>query len=475
MYPSANTAIDPKVKRYIILGAIALVVIIIVWVLVNYLTTSPITIQTNDTNNGISIQETSPKYKAIQVGKGKKVYTINLHGGRYVITAKNGYASAQEVLNLGRMGHKKTVTVNVDNKANQEGALEVVSDLGAYSVIANADTVRFIDRNQNPTKLYQIDSNNQLTPLAPGVSFDKISWADITFGVGSAGGKLKAIDGTTVTDLSTPVTAQTYTVAPNKDVYVSDGSNLYRGSNGMNFKKVYTADSGKQIQIISASNDTVLLAGKPSDSTREGELIAFHKDGSKQEIDGEAYEGVWSSSGKYVAVTGSTSTIFNNKLQKVVDLPIANVAALSWIDNDTITYADANLVWQFSVSTRQATVLATTSEGAGTVSELAPSSDGSSLYVVIQNANSINGYSFYLTRYRFNKPANADPLLQKVSLALPNTPVYGCSVGYVNFTKLSVTVRAAAADQQSCTAAARDYLQSYNINPNAVALEFVPQ
>lgn len=473
-YPTMNPGPNPQRKRYIILGAVLVFLLLVFWLVYNLLTTSHITILTNDKASTISIQETSPQYKTIKVGTGQTKYKLDLHKGSYTVNAKDNYASAQQIITLGTMGHSRTVTINVDTKANQLGALENVTDLGAHSIIADASSIRFIDSNQSPTKLYQIDASNTLTPLANGVSFDSISWADISFGIGKAGTTFLAINGTNATILNLPITATTYAVAPNHDVYISDGASVYRGAGGTKFTRVFNADSGKQLKVMAASNNSVLLSSMSSGSDREGDLISLHKNGSKDEIDGEAYEGAWTASGAYLAISGDTNGIFNDKLQKVADTPLANVNALAWINNDTLAYADNNLVWRYTVSSRQANVLVTTRTGVGSVSEIAPSSDGSSLYISVQNPSTVNGFSYYLTRYRFNTTPTTNPVLQKVSLVLPNTPMYGCSVGYVNFTKLTVTATADASIQQACIAATQSYLQSYDIDPNTTPIQFIP-
>lgn len=465
--------LNPLIKKYIIYSLFFIALIVAMWLLYTFLTTASVDITTNNPKNVISIEETRPEHKTINTGGATGHLKIRLHTGTYTITVKNGYASAQQIISLG-IGDSKKVTITVNDQANKQGVLEAVTNLGAYETVADNTSVKFLDRNHNPAKLYQIDSSNILTNIAPNLSFDSISWADTSFGVGRMGDQLMTIEGTTVTNLTTPVTAKTFTVAPNKDVYISDGQALYRGSTGHNFTKVLSAEPASQIKLIAASNDAVLLTDKFNDSNRESELVVLHKDGSKNTTDGDIYEGQWSKSGKYLATTGDTSTIFNDKLQKVVSLPINNVLALTWMDDNNLAYAEGNLIWKFSVDSHQATVLATTSNGVGAVSQMRVSQDGSSLYVAVQNPDTSNGYTFYLARYKLNSDITVNPLLQKISLVLPNTPIDGCSVGYVNFTKITVTITAIDRIQQLCIDATKTYLQGYDINPDSVNLQFIP-
>lgn len=466
--------IDPTVKKYLKYGLIGIAGLLMVWLIYTFLTTASVQIITNDQKNIVSIQQTAPQQKSIDIGNVTGNFSTRLATGSYIVTVKNDYASAQQIFTLG-IGDSKKVTVNVDTQANTPGVLEPVSDLGAYDVVADKSSVKFIDRNKSPTFLYSIDSNNALTIVAPNTSYDTIAWANSSYGVGRIGSQLQTIQGSTIADLKTPVAADkaTFAVAPNHDVYLSDGSGLYRQSDGQNFTKVMTADSQSQIKIVSASSNSVLLTEKSTDTNREGELTVLHKNDTKNTTNGELYEGAWSKSGKYLAVSGDTSAIFDSNLKKIVNLPINNVNNLVWMSDNDLVYAQSNLLWKFSLDTRRATVLATTNSGVGSISQIALSDDGSSLYVSIQNADSTNGYTFYLTRYKFNTKVVISPLLQKLGLALPNSPIDGCYDGYANFNQPTVTVTAIASIEQLCLDATKTYLQGYGVNTDPLKFQFV--
>jgi hypothetical protein len=464
--------IETRVKKYIIYFVLFVVSIFIAWIVTILLTTTTLEVTTNNQKNSLTLEEMSPERRSIDLGTKPGNFKKRLHTGTYIVTVKYGYASSQQTIIL-KAGEDKKVTINLNTQVNQSGSLQNITSLGAFNIVADTSSVRFIDRNQTPAKLYTLDSSNSLKGIIPNISFDSISWADTSYGVGRIGSQLLAIDGMSTKDITLPTKLSTFTIAPNHDVYITNGQYLYRGQAANNFKNILSADDGSEIKIVSASNDSVLLSEKFNDSNREGKLITLSKDGNKNEITKQVYEGVWSRSGKYLAITGDTSTVYDAHLKKITDLPINNVGALAWIDDSNIAYADSNLIWKFSVDSRQSAVLATTSNGVGTVSQMTMSQDGKSLYVAVQNPSTSNGYTFYLARYIFNQTITTDPILQKLSLILPNTPATGCTTDYVNFTKPTVVVSSIGSIRQFCIDQTKKYLQGYKIDINTIMIQFI--
>lgn len=468
--------LDPKIKTYVKYFLYATVFMVLMWFLYSFLTTASVEIVTNDQNNTIIIRQTSPQQKEIDMGNKTGNVKKRLATGTYTATVKNGYNSAQQIFTLS-IGDFKKITINVDKHVDKASVLEPISDLGAYSIVADKNSVKFLNRNVNPAKLYSIDNSNTVKNINPNYNFDIVSWADTSFGVGHMGYQLYTIKNDVVESVSTPVSAntiKTFSVAKNQDVYISDGRAIYRGVKAKDFNKIYTAPEKTNVELFKASDNAVAFSEKADNSNREGNLAVINKSGVKHSVDGGAYESAWSKNGKYIVTSGDSSTIFNDKLEKVVNLPIGNVSGLTWIDDNTLIYSQANLVWKFSVDTRSSEVIAMTNNGVGTISEITSSADDASLYISVQNPDITNGYTFYLARYKLNSKPILDPLLQKVSLILPNTPVDGCSIGYANLNKLTITMSSVDRIQQLCIDSTKNYLKLYNVDSNSLNFQFIP-
>jgi hypothetical protein len=123
-----------------------------------------------------------------------------------------------------------------------------------------------------------------------------------------------------------------------------------------------------------------------------------------------------------------------------------------------VLYSIAGNLWSYSLKTQASNLLANVAVF-GNIAEIYPNQDGSYIYLDIQDTNT---NTFYLTRLGLNKqPVSA--MMQQLQVFLPNTSG-GCLMGYLNFTKPSITVDNTGSPTTNCSLVAENYLQTYNIN-----------
>lgn len=444
------------------------------WLIVWFYTLASLTITTSSSANTILMRQilSNGSYQQVDVTQRGNRADVRVSAGTYVVTVQNSAQSSSQIVTL-NPGEHKDITINLTTTATH-AVSEPVSSMGAGSIVASKDTLRFVDRNTADNLLYSVNSRGTVTKLDPTTRYTKISWANPQFGIGYGVDKnnryvVTKIEGNFVTPIKLPFTANVTTsvgVAPNRTWYVSDGSAIYRGNADGSFTEVYT--STQQIGITTVSNDALLLWQRPKNSTREGTLVILHTNGDKYQIKGGAYEAAWSPSGKKLVTSGDTSEVFDGKFQKIGVLPSSNFLSPVWLDENTLLYGLQHSVVRYDLQSGKTMPFITFNPTTGRPSQIKLSNDGDYLYVAIQKGGNRASLSFRLDRIPLQNQQPNDLPVQKISLLVPNT-VGGCELNYINFIRFSILTNQVKSG--NCTSAVKKYFASYKVGTTNLSFQ----
>jgi hypothetical protein len=417
----------------------------------------------NNSRASIDIRRTTPNPGVIDTKKATGSFSSMLPSGNYVITAKLDLSSSQKIVNL-KSGETKKVEISI----GVVGDAEPVSNREARNIIVDT-ALSFLDRASG--NIYRVDQANNEKLIQASRGFSTVQWAGSSYGVGQdTTGQLFRI-----TDNATTIAAPfeynnktTFALSPNRSLYVSDGKKLYFSKPEGSSKLLYT--STKQISVMAGSDTFVMLSETQSDS-KEGSIIVVDQNGSTKRSDGETYSATWSPSGKLVFLSGGNKNgVFDASLNVVSGLPDSNVNAPAWLDDNTLLYGVNDKLWKYDISSKTSSII-TSLGSSGQISQVSPSKDGAYIYMSVQKNNDSGDFSFALSRLGLNNQPRAAGL-NRIQLVVPNT-VSGCSLGYTNFTHLTITVKNISSSQEACLQSSKTYLQQYGVDLSSLQFSIV--
>jgi hypothetical protein len=408
--------------------------------------TGEVIVNTNDPGNAISI--TSFDNQTTQNDTGSLDAT--LPPGSYTVTVTGKQLSASQLVTVSA-GHVTRITLN----PGKLGDAEPVTDLAAGNVAADSAGLRFTAGGS----LIAVGAGNSEQVQDTANGFTRVSWAGPAYGVGkSKTGQLFVINGSQITPFSTPVSTASFSLAPNRLLYISDGSQVFAGNPGGSFKKLFQASGS--ITILAASNAAVAASEGPAGAPNNNLVRTITSDGSVHDRTFSSYQAAWSPSGKYLVVSGDETTIVTDAaLNQVASIPATNVTSPVWLDDNTAFYGVGSGLWRFDRPSGRSNLLASMPGGAY-VTSISPSAGGDFVYLVLQSSSHSGDDVVHLDRLGLHGQA-ASAAAVSLSALLPN-PIGPCTVGYLNFSKTTVDVRGPAGSAAACTQAAQSFLAPYS-------------
>jgi outer membrane protein assembly factor BamB len=378
-------------NRKLILWASGIVVFFfLALALESFLSTGKIVVETSDPNSLILINrnEANKGHKLnndrpSSQGQGKLV--ASLKTGEYTITVSGKVLAASQVVKI-----KAHQTQKYTLKLPKSLGVEPVANVDGYDVAADDTRLIFIEASSG--NLYQVHLDNTLSILDSG-KFNRVSWANPDYGIAQdASGRLHVIQGGALNLLTVPFTygasKVSFAVAPNKEVYASNGSDVYKINFNGKSKKIYTAKSDKPALVAANGRVAVIDSQEVKNKGKQKEtiLILIDESGSVKVNNEEAYVAAWSPSGKYLAISSDTgSKILDGSLRKVATVPAGNINSPVWLDDGTLLYGTADKLWMYKLNSMKAEVLAAMPEG-GNISELTVSANKSYVYLTASNS-----------------------------------------------------------------------------------------
>jgi sugar lactone lactonase YvrE len=454
-------------KKILIWFIVAFATIIFVVWLFTYLTTSNVSVKSDDAAASIQIkqilEEGSAKAKPYS-SSAKQKLSVNLKKGSYEISVTDNGAAINQYIELkGRQ--KLSFTLNPPKMS----AAEPVYGYGAAGLIADSSQLLFVD--SAGSTLNKIDTQNNVTVLDKAHQLVNVKWANISTGIGlSKDNNLYAIQNGALRQIALPFSADantviSYDITKDGAVYVGGHKAVYRGTPSGNFKQIYTAKTDNPTVI--AGNNKVAIADS---GQKEGTLAVVDSSGKTVKKDINAGDAAWSPNGNQLLVGGDFGhKIYDGNLNAVSDV-LVSADSIKWQSDNKLMYGVANQLWSYDVSNSRSQTIAVMPSGLpgdGTIANVFPTPDNSYIYVTTQKidlTNKSNQYQLY--RVVLNNQPVPD-YLKSLNIFLPETLDNACALNYVNFTKAAIIARftqgTSAAD---CINKAKAEMQNYDLDPN---------
>ena len=436
-----------KLRKYALWSIICLVAVLSLFWLFHYLNTGTITVTASGPQDVVTIAGFNNDKTRSQNAYYKQAanhLSVRLPVGEYTVSAQGHVSTINKTVVL-HARQRLTFTFKVPPVTPPVA----VTGTNALDISAGDSRVFYVNPDTPNPGLYEIDNQNNVTNIAPGMTFQSVKWADAYYGIGQDdNGNLDVINNGNVAPLKTPAAFSvyqkiSYAVTPTRQIYLSIGSDIYLGSDSGNFQKIYTI-AGVPAQLIPAPGLVGVLGfpkggvGKPVMTiiTPRGKLVR------KGSIGGA---GVWSPDGKKLAVSafeGGGLEILNGSLEHIASLPSGG-NGYAWLDSNTLLYSSGNTLLSYHIDTKSSVLIASLSPG-NSINEVSLDSSKHYVYLAVQSATG----STELDRVGLSGQKAPD-IAYQLDVFFPKS-VGGCSINYVNFTAptLEVTAPDAAATCQ---------------------------
>ena len=449
-----------KLRRLVIYFLIATLLFVGLVQLFSYLTKGRLTVVTNG-NNSISViksvdgENTKEKVSSLTLHSGK---SISLSPGEYIITVSSDSGASSQLTEIKARSSEKLI-INVSVGVSPEP----VANVNARYFGVNSSQLVYVD--QITDHMYKIDDSNKLS-LTNGLAFANAYWLDPSYGVAvDKAGTFYSLSGSQVTPLGLPIatTADTiFTIAANKQIYITDGHDVFSGTADGFFTKIYSSQA--IVTGIVASPDKLALITRLDNGSSSGTAVSVLSASgaliSTDKID--TYSAGWSPTGKYLAITAdSGSHIYDGSLKEVVTLPGNNLSHPLWLDDGTLLYVINNQLWRYSLSTHSARVIANAPAGQALVNLLL-TPDNSYIYI---SAQSTAGSNNDLSIYRFGlKDQPVAVFVTGLGAHLPWLQG-GCLLSLTNLTAPTIQIYGST-PADDCVGVAKNYVSQLGFDPS---------
>ena len=455
-----------RIVIYYILGTMA---ILVLWLGIRYLNTGRIVITTNDSNNTITLSklDAASGQKPIATSS-KQTLNMRVGAGDYTVKVNSKSFAVSKVITV-----KARKTVKYALNPGHLAALEPVSPSGAYSIVASDSSLIYVEPGDK--LLHEVDAQNNVRVIDATHKFNSIQWASPSYGVGiGVDGQLYSISDSLVLPVKLPFAnaahkAVAYAVSANKEIFISNGTDIYAGTDAGVFTKIYTAKSptpslvswGDKVAILEAPGDVTNTKLAPSVTIVEksGQVLA------KKSYDADS--GAWSQNGKYIALFSDDSKgeVVNDSLGLVANLPITPANSLVWV-GDTLYYTAGNQLWSYAVPAAASQLVASAPPG-NALSDAALSTDASYIYLSV-TPSSGDGSQIY----RFGLHGKTVPdYVYQLPIILPDSS-QPCLLSYINFAYPTILGYGASDPDQTCAAAVSTVFAPYGIDTSLLHTRF---
>jgi hypothetical protein len=461
-------------KKVILLIAAVIMVILVIVVTFQYLTVGKIIITTDDPNATITLtNKHDEKSKEILSKEASKTLSLSLKKGEYLVSvAGNSVAASQTV----EVRAHKTTTYKI-NPIKTTGVEPVLTE-NSRSIAADNTRLMYISRANG--ELFKIDALSNITKINSPQHFQTIQWADASYGIAQDNkGRLYLIKNDSVSAVNPPVSYASadgninYSLNSSRQLYLSIGTDIYKGTAERGFKKIYTSTTANPT-IIAGSNQLAVIdksGNEDSPKNTESTLTLVGDSGKKvhKDID-EVYETAWSPSGNYIFISNdSESMVLDSELKEVAIIPNQNVNTPIWLDDNTLLYALSDQLWSYSLQTHTSNVIANMPLG-GAIGEITLSQDRSYIYLTAEH-----GYGNYeIKRVGLRGQAVADFIYQLQNILPDNRDNY--SIGLLNFTRPTVIARPytdSTVNPQALVNSTRTEIQQAGFDINKIQFKFI--
>lgn len=454
-------------KVFIIFGLSFMVLGIFIW-LTNYLSTGSITITTGDKASSITLRYEDGG-RVIKTGLGS--LSTNVGHGDYVAEVKSDSRTSLQNINFKR-GHGKFIyhlsPVNLKT-------VEPVTFQTAQNLTIDNNQLVYVDGSFG--SLDKIDNQNNLSVLSVSPKLQIARWVNPSLGIGqSTDGRLYSIVNGSLSLLQVPFAYDqapvSFDIAPNGQIYISHGGNVYSDTKNNVFKKIYTAKSNP---ILTAGSAGVAIASGVDVASVKPELALVFLSGRVIKAGIGADRLAWSPDSKYLVISDeddSGGAVYNDSLQPIGTIPADNaINSVRWLDNNSLVYSTTYKLWKFNLQSQRSDLLEAMPL-TDSILELTISGDRSYIYMVTANSNS----NYSVRRVGLNNQLPY-PELHQVEGFLPLN-LADCSLNLINFTGAPAFLLQKFPDssvpQQACLQEANNGLQQNGFGVNKLSFHFGP-
>ncbi len=394
----------------------------------------------------------------------KKIGDTNtrLKPGNYVVQAELAGGASSQLITV-EAGSSQEIDVAIKNPNDTQ----IVASANSTSLTSDNQSLLYLDIPDG--KLKQITSQDIIKTLSEGINFKRYDWADTQYGVGlSVDGLLysytnkdkspKTLAG------SQPSGISRLSLAQDRSLYVSGGTNTYRYDSSGAFNTIDTTTPDAR---LAASIEGVLISSSLSDGSDTQDVTYIKTSGTKITATLPKYkDAAWSNNGKRLAIsTQSQLNIYDAGLKFISSIPIKDsVSSLAWTETGKLLYSSSNKIWVYDPTTQISNVI-TSAKGAIKAIQR-PNSDGS-VYFSVDNPEASGGNQ-QIAKTNINKLVVTKTTKELQNNLPTSTPQY--NIDYINLTQPTIYLYPAEFSDTSYTNIARDYLNTLGVNLKEVTI-----
>lgn len=460
-----------RLKRFVVVFVGLILLITLASSVWHYLHTGSISVTTDSKESYITLTRVANNSEGVTVEPllhSKGSLSASLKTGQYILRIQDQRADLVS----------KAVTISSRHKSIYSfkfpaiGFAEPVVKANGHDFAVSENQIQYLDTDSS--KINKIDEQNLAPTTYSDQLFESVQWADPDYGIGhGSDGQFYEILGSTVKKISLPTVSlsarqMTFSLAPDRRLYISVGKDIYSGFVKNGLKKIYSTDVSAP--YLSASSDNLAIIALPTYGDAEKDQPTYVETVSKYgkqmgKKDLGATSASWSPDGNKLTVVGygEGSGVYDARLGLVAMLPGNSIQTSVWANNDTVLYAAGKTLWSYSLDKSQATALAIAN--AGKIGEISVDKEQAYAYL----ATSIDSGAT-ISRVGL-KGQKVDDSVRNLDIALP-ADLDQCTVGYSNFVHHAIVAYPYSATLAgSCKQAAIALMQEYKIDVSK--LEFV--
>jgi hypothetical protein len=440
------------------LGILVAVVIIFIafFEVLHQFQSGTVIIYTNSNKNNITISNLNGNSVVV---KTQGSLQTSLPIGQFTVTVSEQSSSIKRVITV-KARKTESYTLNLSSPLVPYAVLP----FGALSVVANASVMYYV--NFQDHLLYKIGSSGIPTALNTSIEFGSVQWLSPQYGVGVSidNSSLYLISNDNIQQLTLPFNGSniSYSLLSSGQLVICDGNNVYIGTPGSSFKKIYSYTKAS-LNILSTSPGDIILELKTSTESGDDEpsvVINLQGEVIPSPDDLSAYNFKWSPNGKTLITTDDSGTyLYNDKLQRIGQLADGNVIGIAWLNDNTVLYGLGVNLYSYNIDTKDSTLLAST-EADRSISGIYPSTDGSTIYLLTGSNNNNETYDTEkvgLTTTQQNIPS----YYYELGAFFPSY-ISQCSFTYTNVFQ-PILIISSWNDAGTCTTAAQNELSADNL------------
>jgi sugar lactone lactonase YvrE len=469
--------------RKILLAFIVFIVAIFVIIkLYIYLTSGYISVTTGSSDY-VQIQGVAGHGKSSLVSKqAQRHLSTRLLPGQYeiLVSDEHGFGAISRVITL-----KARQRLHYSLMPNKPTYPQPVYGGSINSLVADGSQLLFVDGGDNSLKVTSSSSGTLVMLSGPDQNIVSAKWSTIGLGIAEDNNNaLYLVSNNALTPIKLPFNNGSnqflgYDVAKNGQTYIINSKDLYVGSMGNNFKKIYSSSHG--FRLVAAATGKVAVASgnvnsqadeggaATSASTNPGYVTVINSAGKAHEIRWFASSIAWSPDGNYLLVSGASgNAVFDSSLHQVASISVNNVALITWLNNNDLLYSIDSQLWLYSIKTGQSEKLTALAMN-DSLTAIYPSSDGSYVYFSADNGEQAEVYRLGLVGQASNNSLTA------LSIFLPET-LGSCHLNYLDFNQpLFLIAYPPGVSAQNCQSLAQGELQTYGLDVSQFHYQLIPE